>query len=112
MKDPILSGAVVGDIVGAGLGTGPSSTVSSSLWPPGGAWASLKEDWSTWSFQTSADEMLIPMTVTLLRTPRAKQPLAPSLSPCSFVRFGQPCRYKMHLPALRGSRPAWERDVK
>ena len=35
MKDPKLSGAVVGDIVGAGLGTGPSSTVSSSLWTPG-----------------------------------------------------------------------------
>ena len=35
MKDPILPGAVVGDTVGAGLGTGPSSTVSSSLWKPG-----------------------------------------------------------------------------
>ena len=98
MKDPILPGAVVGDTVGAGLGTGPSvcvhcvlqplETWSVWLWPLGGAWASLKEDWSTWSFQpSSADELLIAMTVTLLRTPRAQQPLAPSLSPCSLVRL-------------------------
>ena len=35
MKDPILPGAVVGDVVGAGLGTGPGSIVSASLWTPG-----------------------------------------------------------------------------
>ena len=65
-----------------------SDTWSAWLWSPGGAWASLKEDRSTWSSQTfSADEMFVPMTVTLLKTPRAQQPLTPSLSPCSFVRF-------------------------